>query len=810
MKYLFTLFLCLTSVVHMHAQSLSLFDASELQQHVVSDIRHNEIAPTPIASDSFIPTPKPIKTLLSTLKLTQPNGGEVYGIGNDIVISWEGVLESDTVRLDYSIDNGVTWNLIIDKASGLKYIWQNIPPTMSEKCLIKVTQNLYGINDDIEPDIEWQKTIGGGDDDVAHAVEQTSDSGYIVAGWTKSIGGDITGNKGLEDFGIVKLSPLGAIEWQRTLGGSEPDLASSIKQTYDGGYIVTGLSRSQNGDVLSRSIYDQQSFWIVKLTSIGVIEWQKNFGGGMWDYPYSIQQTKDSGYVIAGYTDSFDGDVVGRTRYNVDNHDFWVVKITSTGILEWQKSLGGSSEDIAESIQQTSDGGYIVAGHTHSTDFDVTVNKGSSDYWVVKLSSGGVIEWEKTLGGSKYDIAKSICQTSEGGYIVVGTAESTDGDVTGNNSIYVCWIVKLSSTGAIEWQKAYNGNGKYGSTSASIQQTPDNGYIIAGNTLSSNSNGGNQSDYWILKLSSNGELQWQKKLGGSYDEQAHSIRYTKDGGYIVVGSATSRDGDVTNYKGGVIWGDFWVVKLRGKTVNYQISDISDMTFSIINDTARTTIIAQDIIAQAGEKVNLTLKLHKPTGMQITGAPTEWYAHIHYNKSILFNLQTDNQCLGTTDSCMLELSGVYDPKTDELISIPRITTLGTTDHSMIVIDTFLWMNSAILTEVATQNGIITLNGVCEDGGVRLFIPAKNSTSLSTRPNPAQDNLQIQYGLREPLTVTLELLTMTGQVVQTIVSNQSQVAGQYTLTSDLSLLGNGVYMLRMRTNKEMLTTRVDVVK
>ncbi len=230
----------------------------------------------------------------------------------------------------------------------------------------------------------------------------------------------------------------------------------------------------------------------------------------------------------------------------------------------------------------------------------------------------------------------------------------------------------------------------------------------------------------------------------------------------------------------------------------------------IPDTASTTIVAQDIIAQAGEKVNLILKLQKPSKMEIVGAPTDWYARIHYNKSILFNEQTSNVCEGTTDSCVLELNGVYNPKTEELISIPCITTLGNTDHSTIVIDTFFWTNSAIVTEVATQNGSITLNGVCEDGGVRLFIPATTSTSLSTRPNPAQDNLQIQYGLREPLNVTLELLTMTGQVVQTILNNQAQAAGQYTLTSDLRLFGNGVYLLRMRTNKEMLTTRVDVVK
>jgi len=225
---------------------------------------------------------------------------------------------------------------------------------------------------------------------------------------------------------------------------------------------------------------------------------------------------------------------------------------------------------------------------------------------------------------------------------------------------------------------------------------------------------------------------------------------------------------------------------------------------------RTSIKAQDITAQAGEKVTLSLKLLTSTGLQVLGAPTDWYARIHYNKSILFNEQTNNVCAGTTDSCVMELTGVYNPKTDELIAIPCIATLGATDHSTIVIDTFYWTNSVIATEVVTENGIVQITGVCADGGVRLFIPAQNSTSLATRPNPTQDNLQIQYGLREPLTVTLELLTMTGQVVQTIVNNQSQAMGQYTLTSDLSLLGNGVYLLRLRTNKEMLTTRVDVVK
>lgn len=242
-----------------------------------------------------------------------------------------------------------------------------------------------------------------------------------------------------------------------------------------------------------------------------------------------------------------------------------------------------------------------------------------------------------------------------------------------------------------------------------------------------------------------------------------------------------------------------------------ISDSTELRgLGVRSDTARTKIVAQDITAQAGEKVHLILKLQKKSGMQIVGAPTDWYASIHYNKSILFNEQTQNVCGGTDDSCVLELSGKYNPQNDELISIPCVATLGSTDHTMITIDNFSWLNSSIVTETQTQNGKITITGTCEQGGVRLLIPSTSVTTLATRPNPVQNSLQVQYGLREPLTVTLELMNMNGQVVQTIFRDQQKTEGQYILTSDLSTIGNGVYILRLTTNRGVLTTRVDVVK
>jgi WD40 repeat protein len=227
------------------------------------------------------------------------------------------------------------------------------------------------------------------------------------------------------------------------------------------------------------------------------------------------------------------------------------------------------------------------------------------------------------------------------------------------------------------------------------------------------------------------------------------------------------------------------------------------------DTILSVVVAKDIVAKAGEEVAVRVMLDKQAKMYLPDAPTTWKVRLHYNTSILHQL-TGLPCRGTDDSCSMEFTGVYNPSNDTLVSIPCILTLGATDHSSIIIDEFRWTDGWVTTNIQTQNGDVRLANICEDGGVRLFIPAKNSTSLSTRPNPAQDNLQIHYGLREPLTVTLELLTMTGQVVQTILNTQAQAAGQYTLTGDLSVLGNGVYMLRMRTNKEMLTTRVDVVK
>jgi len=352
------------------------------------------------------------------------------------------------------------------------------------------------------------------------------------------------------------LAQAPAMEWQKCLGGTDVDYAYSIQQTSDGGFIVAGETLSNDGDVSGN--HGTWDAWVVKLNSLGDIEWQKCLGGTNSDYANSIQQTSDGGFIVAGLTYSYDGDVSGNHGYS----DYWVVKLNSSGNIEWQKCLGGTNDDWAYSIQQTSDGGFIVAGETGSNDGDVSGNQEGDGAWVVKLNSSGAILWQKCLGGYDWDYAYSysIQQTSDGGFIVAGESWSNDGDVLGNHGGYDYWVVKLNSLGDIEWQKCLGGSSD--DYAYSIQQTSDSGFIVAGYTWSNDGDvSGNHGgyDYWVVKLNSSGAILWQKCLGGTGGEVASSIQQTIDGGFIVAGeTGGSNDGDVSGYHGNY---DAWVVKL---------------------------------------------------------------------------------------------------------------------------------------------------------------------------------------------------------------------------------------------------------
>lgn len=335
---------------------------------------------------------------------------------------------------------------------------------------------------------EWETFILTTGSNTFNSVKQTSDGGYIVA-----CSSFIAGVS--ENYRIIKLDNLGGIEWQKSLGGTNHEIAYDIQQTTDGGYIVAGSSDSNDGNVSGN--HGLNDCWIVKLNSSGTTVWQKSLGGTANDAAYSIAQTADGGFIVAGNTYSNDGDVSG----NHGDFDLWTVKLDASGSVVWQACLGGSNTETAYSVTQATDGGFVVAGRTNSNDGDVSGNHGDSDYWIVKLSDAGAILWQKCLGGTGSDWAYRVLQAVDGDYVVGGMSYSNDGDVSGNHGDTDYWIVKLDDPGTIVWQKCLGGTGN--DSAYSMEQTMDGGFVIAGDTYSNNGDvsGNNGSkDAWVVKL----------------------------------------------------------------------------------------------------------------------------------------------------------------------------------------------------------------------------------------------------------------------------------------------------------------------
>jgi hypothetical protein len=266
----------------------------------------------------------------------------------------------------------------------------------------------------------------------------------------------------------------------KKIGGSSWDEARSIIQSSDGGYVVAGKTLSFGAG--------ESDIYVVKLDSTGKVVWTKTIGGSSWDEAYSIIQSSDGGYVVAGSTRSF----------GAGWDDIYVVKLDSSGNVLWAKTIGGSNYDVAYSIIQSSDGGYVVAGYTES------FGAGGRDFYVVKLDSAGNVVWTKTIGGSSWDEAYSIIQSSDGGYVVAGRTQSFG---AGYDDMY---IVKLDSSGNVQWTKTIGGSSSDGAYS--IIRSSDGGYVVAGKTESFGAGYYDFYDFYVVKMDANGNVCFSQNI----------------------------------------------------------------------------------------------------------------------------------------------------------------------------------------------------------------------------------------------------------------------------------------------------------
>jgi hypothetical protein len=297
----------------------------------------------------------------------------------------------------------------------------------------------------------WDKTIGGnGSDGETYSIISTADGGFVIAGYSNSgISGDKTEiNKGYYDYWMVKINSSGQVVWDKTIGGDNYDLVHSMTSTNDGGFVVVGLSYSGiSGDKTeaSRGAYD---YWVVKLNSLGQKVWDKTIGGSGADGATSVIATSDGGFVITGSSSS--GTSGDKTEASKGTYDFWIVKLNSSGQKIWDKTIGGSSDDFAFSSLATSDGSVVIIGQSSSgiAGDKTEASKGLIDFWIVKLNSSGQKIWDKTIGGSNDDFGYSIINTNDGGFVLGGQSSSgVSGDKTEvNRGSADYWIVKLSGS----------------------------------------------------------------------------------------------------------------------------------------------------------------------------------------------------------------------------------------------------------------------------------------------------------------------------------------------------------------------------
>src|SRR6185436_4280504 len=475
-----------------------------------------------------------------------------------------------------------------------------------KKLLLLFAYHLGLITIAFPQEIEWQNTIGGNSQDELFSISPTTDGGYICGGQSSSnSSGDKSENsQGGEDYWIVKLNSTGNIEWENTIGGSGNESLYTILQTLDGGYICGGGSYSDSSGDKSENNSGSMDYWIIKLNAAGSIQWQNSIGGSNFENLPSIQQTSDGGCILGGFSNSnISGD---KTENSMGGYDYWVIKLDSSGNIQWQNTIGGSGDDHLYSIQETSDGGYICGGISKSNiSGNKTENcKGGYDYWIIKLNSSGYIQWQNTIGGNADDIITSIAQSTDGGYLCGGYSQSNiSGDKTENclgDRDY--WVVKIDSIGVIQWQNTIGGIGV--DQLNSISKTDDGGCICGGFSNSSYSADKQENcigidDYWIVKLDSAGNIEWENTIGGIDEDELHSISKTAEGDYICGGSSFSNIFcDKSENNTGPVGFDYWVVKVTGK---YNL--ITGKLFIDANSNGLQDIGEPDVIRRQIAEIN---------------------------------------------------------------------------------------------------------------------------------------------------------------------------------------------------------------
>lgn len=473
------------------------------------------------------------------------------------------------------------------------------------------------------PSIAWQKLIGGSGYELTSTANIMGSNVFLAAASNSGISGNKTQScRGLYDYWVIKTTDNGTILWDKTMGGAYTpvtlagsDIVTSIYTTADGSVLVGGYSNSNiSGEKteVSRGDFD---YWLIKLSASGDMIWDKTLGGDALDYPTVFFELNDGNFLVAGTSySSASGD---KTEVSRGESDIWILKLSPSGGILWQKTIGGNSNDGISKVIQTPDNGFVIASNSSSNiSGEKTEDSfGLNDYWIIKLDENGTIQWQRTIGGSGLDSISEIITTVDGGFLASGRSNSTiSGLKTENNrGGYDYWLVKLDAFGVVEWQKTIGGNAD--DLPGSIYQCLDNSFIIGGTSFSSISGEKTEEtkgngDAWIIKLDDSGNLQWQKDIGGADDDGLGWVKQLPDGSFLLSGGSNSSDSfDITTTSHGL--NDLWLVKLNAE-------ELSTAAFANTTVTCYPNPTYGNVaLSFAANREDLLVTLSNPLGQQIS-------------------------------------------------------------------------------------------------------------------------------------------------------------------------------------------------
>ena len=499
------------------------------------------------------------------------------------------------------------------------------------------------------PTINWQRCYGGSENDWGEKIIKGTNNDLIIVGSTHSSDGDM--NVGYDSTNIYwfRLDTNNAIINSRGYGGSGNDYAEDVIPAWDYGYLILGSTSSN--DFLVNGNHGNYDIWLFKITIQGVVQWQKSFGGSNADFAHSIIKTSDSCYVISGQTKSNDGDV--SLNHGLPNtNDFWMIKIDASGNILWEKTYGGLNGEYAYHVIETKDKGFLLAGATFSNSGQVSGNHGAEDIWVVKTDSVGTFQWQHCYGGDFLEEGLKVLELNSHYYIFGGNS-SNNGDVSNNHpengsshpASSDAWLLCIDTLGNLEWEKSYGGS--HGESGWDIFNYGNYLFLISDSYSSDGDVSNNHyfsTDFWFMQTDLNGNIIWQSCYGGFDDEYPYSLLLNNNHLYGL-GLAVSNDGDVLGNHGR---SDFWLIDLNidnlinnrtdlfpENNINISPNPVNDKLFITIHEEARMFLL------DVNGKIVLEKKIINTFSENVSDIPNGIYfikiilkTHEQYNQLIV--------------------------------------------------------------------------------------------------------------------------------------------------------------------------------